>query len=458
MSQAFPVIGPRFAVPPASGAAADFLEMRRVGTYPNQLLLAGLVCYVETQVDKKESFDLKGLWKQGSDRSITEVFEREIEQRQGESIESEELQDLLVRVGLWLDAREAWQVSSTGEAIASVQRLQEALEVNISVFVSTQDFPAINLGTVLHTDSSSQTGSPLTLCICEDVIFLLYPYISSSNCIRLSCGHHIFKHLIYAQVSEQMGDFTVSEQDLTALRVNCLTCSQSSVLRLQPQGTQLAFEGADSSNEKACEHQVAPMDRFRCQCEAYQCKECAFSRALTISGPYCRKCRASYLQDIQTIVYTEQYQWLRPYLNVILRHRPLTLPSPNTVPKSTAHPVPTCSLCQKDASESPCPNHDCCLKCLIAQICDSFDKFQCPVCLTSVRSFYAENRKCSACKKPFRREEMFFLCASCRLQVCPECVKKAKDKYSQCSVTKRVHRVYEGKAKDILRADFQLFR
>jgi len=473
MSKAFPVIGPRFAVPPASGAATDFLEMRRVGTYPNQLLLAGLACYVETQVDKKESFDLKGLWKQGSDRSITEEFEREIEQRQREGPDNEGLQDLLVRVGLWMDERDAWQVSSTGQAIASLQRLQEALDVNISLFSSTQDFPAINLGTVLLSHHSSQTRARLTLCICEDVIFLLYPYISPSNCVRLACGHHIFKHLIYAQVSERVGDFTVSEQDLAVLRVNCLTCFQTSTVRLKPQGTKFVFEGTYLPDEKNCEHHVAPMERFRCQCNAYQCKECALSRALTVSGPSCRQCGTSYLDDIDSLVCTKQYNWLRPYLSIITRNRPTrdlsSLPNstfnhlqnsgPCLTPFSSFHSTSACEICHQEVTlDSPCPNHDCCLKCLIAAICESFDKYECPVCKVNVKKFYEENRKCSKCKKPYHREEMFFLCASCRMQVCPKCVKKNKDAYSKCSVTGRVHKVYGDKVDKILGPNSTSFR
>jgi hypothetical protein len=45
---------------------------------------------------------------------------------------------------------------------------------------------------------------------------------------------------------------------------------------------------------------------------------------------------------------------------------------------------------------------------------------------------------------------MFFLCAHCQLQVCPDCVRKTKDKYSQCQVTKLVHKVHADKVKSLL--------
>ena len=452
MSMAFPRISPRFAIPSESSATTDFLEMRRVGTYPSDLLLACLVCYVETQLDKEQAFELKGLWKQGRDRTTTDEFEREIgvRQRENEGVDNAGLQDLLERVELWMRANGAWEVSTDGKAIASLQHLQNALQVNIRVFTSTQDFPTINLGNVLFPDSPASTYPKLSLCICEDVIFLLYPYISPRNCIRLPCGHHTFKHVIDSQV---IGEFAVSEEDLRALRVTCQTCSQSSVIQLESRGVQFVVEGGNVPS--SCQHQVAPLDRFRCQCNAYQCKECALSRALSASGPYCRNCGTSYLEDIETLADTEKYQWLRPYLSIIIRNRSVKARSDPPTPRHDSFGIntsrPICQLCHKhDTNHSPCPNQDCCLYCLVEEVGKSFGKFECPKCGEDVLSFYEVERKCSKCRKPCRREDMFFLCAHCELQVCPDCVRKTKNKYSQCKVTKLVHKVHVDKIKSLL--------
>lgn len=456
MSIALPLISPRFAIPSESSVSTDYLEMRRVGTYPNDLLLACLVCYVETQLDREQGFELKGLWKQGRDRTYTDEFDREIESRQRENkgVDNAGLQDLLVRVGLWMGQTEAWEISTDGKAIASLQRLQTALKVNIRVFTSTQDFPAINLGNVLFPDSPTSLYPKLSLCICEDVIFLLYPYISSRNCIRLSCGHHTFKHVIDSQVLDQIGEDAVSEADLRALRVICQTCSQPSAIQLVPQGVQFVVEGGNVPS--SCQHQVAPLDRFRCQCNAYQCKECALSRALSASGPCCKKCGISYIEDIDTLADTEKYQWLRPYVNIITRNRSVKAPSdPPTTPRHNSFDInasePFCKLCHKQSTHtSPCPNLDCCINCLVEKVNESFGQFKCPVCKLSVRSFYEFERKCSNCKKPCRREDMFFLCAHCKLQVCPDCIRKTKDKYSHCEVTKLLHKVHVDKIIRIL--------
>ena len=459
---AFPIIGPRFAVPSTSNAATDFLEMRRVGTYPSELLLAGLTCYVETQLDKKGRYDLKGLWRQGREKTITDVFDREVERRQDQNggLDNEELQDMLVRVGLWMNENEVWQVPTTGKAIASLQSLQEALQASIQVFVSTQAFPDINLGTVLFPGHSTYPYPKLTLCICEDVIFLLYRYISPDNCIRLSCGHHTFKHLIEAQISEKVGDFTVSEADLAALSVICQTCSQPSAVRLKTQGFQFLLEGPGRTDQNlCCEHQVPPLDRFRCQCNTYQCKECALSRALTVSGPCCQQCGASYLEDLDCLANTEPYQWLRPYLNVITRNK--SIKSLSDPPISRPNPAiwPMCKLCnEKTTIGTPCPKRDCCPDCLIQEVCKSNGQFKCPVCGRDVQPFFREERRCSECKEPCRRSDMFFMCARCKRQVCPPCIRKTKDKDSLCSVTKLVHQVHPDKVKSILGTNSKAFR
>ena len=473
MSSTFPVIGPRFAVPMTSNVAQDYFEMRRVGSYPENLLLACVVCYVETQLDRLEQFTLSGLWRGSQDRNVTDQFEKEIKGRQWqeEGVNDRGLQDLLTRVSLWMEASGDWVTATSGQAISSLSKLEQVLPVTIRVYASTQPFPSINLGSVLYPDTSLPPKIKLTLCICEDVIFLLYPYISPSNFIRLSCGHHIFSHLIFSQMSQQIGVFTVSESDLMGIQVTCMTCSQPS--RVQPirQGYQFVFKGTKTGPDSGCcEHQVSPLERLLCKCGKSYCNECVIMRSLSVFGPFCLKCNISYIDELDSQFAVANYLWLRPYLNVIKRMRlsrassehimHLQAPSPelqssNSFSAASHH---TCERCSCDFDKSICPKKDCCASCLIEEVRMSFGRFECPECGTSVMSFYNEERKCSSCKRPFKRLEMFLLCYECKLQICSSCVKKTPQTYNRCKITEEIHKVNEDKVNRVLTKSCRYFR
>ena len=478
-------VGSRFSVPCSSVYSHFFLEMRRIGHYPGDLFFSLLFSYFETCFDLSVEFDLVVLQCLLQNDASARYYYSFLAQKRSlpSFLDDREVQIVLRQVCDYAVQTHGLQMNNEQAVIESVSRLRTLLKLNISVETSAGAFPNLTTGNVFVQKDQNSDDRELVVCISDPQkdrrIFVLYPYMSKCSFVRLDCGHHTLKRLIYKHIADySRRNYAVSSEDLRRLELRCNTCSVPySIAGVQgdENGLVIGRSNPDSLFTQ-CTHQAAPIQTLKCQnCSAHFCPECAVMRSLLAKGPVCARCNASYADQLEAGYGREQYAWVNELLAVVLagvcrRQTPTAKSSQDSDIESgcgkrinrtgSSSSIGGCEGYKgPKTDESPCNAKDLCMSCFYKFFFEQKNNVKCPNCSGTLnRRLVARQAKCVACAQKDRLEDFFHWCYDCKKGVCCACVKKKPEQYETCEATKGRHVVDREKVKEILGKKSEAFR
>jgi len=474
-----PSVGRRVLMPPAS-PQASFVEIRRIGLYPESIVFAFLYqyieCFLETANAVYKSCFLRFLQQIQVERKDIEAISALFQTAEDSAILASEdfrlrIQAVVQLALVHLDLR----IENDYQVIESLETLADALECRGQILYFE---PSKTTYAELQRIEFGRKGPEIVAIAVKSKLYLLYNTLAKESFFVPTCGCLSLKYRIFADLQRAAQNYAKTVDELVALNVQCQICgkpyTKRDLQRLYFECECFAFQTTTKNCTHDSEWGIACM-----LCEFPMCGLCCAAQALTAKGPLCARCQAPYDEQIRGALSVHNYQWAEQYLNISGINRqfeqkqteirksnlrastdtdsrqrkssmPLLLPSNMQISKSRM-----CLGCSSEVKYSLCSAGCCCLFCAVSNIYSSTDlQKMCLYCLQSASTFLDLDGDCSFCKRNVRYSDLAFMCLRCGYQICEFCFLRKEGQISQCSKGQIPHKLNIGAKRKFLQLKF----
>jgi hypothetical protein len=466
-----PTIGRRFLT---LGPLADnYIETRRVGRYPDDILFALFFQYIEHFLEEGNATH-KGCFL----TLIENLQEKSLRSREFyQSVQAATDAGLLSSAEFLLGLMEITQgvMNNLGLQIGSDYLVIEALAGLARALHCRGQVIFLIPGTFeLRRKQVIGESGPMLVAIGASLeVYLLYDYLTKDSFFLPACNCLTPRYHIFAALQRVACGYAKTINELAALNVKCERCqvpyTKRDVERLLSDQDHLAFQ----TQLEKCKHS-GDWGIVCMMCQFEICGICCLAQALTAKGPFCPKCGAPYDEQAFGSLSIHDYNWMEKYFRISMLNRhlehnekkkalELILTSGNTktlssagsiehtrnlsgataqfsqasasIPavRETGFEVRTCKGCGKEVKYSLCSVGCCCIFCAVSNIYSSTElQPKCLYCKEPMSAFLSQSSGCSVCKKVFRCAEMAYICLHCGYQVCELCFLRINGKIPSC--------------------------
>ena len=479
------MVGHRFLLPAGSSLSGSYLEVRRIGGYPNSIAFACLYQYIEQFVEEGNS-TLKG------------HFLRLLEPIKGESDQIATFyRSFQANVDCKLLLSAQFFIGLTDATLRLIQRMNllmntdyQAVETLIVlaqelhcrgqvIFLSPNSFETrrkINFGV---------SGPELVTIAANSELYLLYDYIAKDSFFLPECRCLSLKYHIFADLQRASRSYACTIAQLAAHNIACSRCSRP---HTKSDLERLLCSSNDhftlQTDQLKCSHTSEDWGVLCMMCEFEMCGVCFVAQALTAKGPFCAKCKTPYDLQVPSVLSRHSYEWAKRCFKIAMGNRHLefnekkqALEQRLIVPsRNSVIPFHSFSLPQKSRSEfhsysPPAPPHvqaerepegmfllrkckSCtllvnyslcsmgcyCIACAVGNIYSSVDlQKKCFGCNEFIDSFLKEYMDCKGCRQVVKNLDMAYVCLRCKYTICELCFVTLEGRIPLCSTTQVPH-------------------
>ena len=475
-------VGQRFLVPIASSLASSYLEIRKVGLYPDNILFACIYQYVEHFLEEGNAahkalfLNIVGRFRVDNQviAAFYRLFHADVDSK---LLSSAEFQAGLMEVARILIERKNLQTGTDYQIIETLRGSAELLHCRGEVmFLVPGEFE-------MRRKLSFGVSGPEILTIgAGSQLFLLYDYLAKDSFFLPACHCLSLRYHIFADFQHKIGSLANTIDQLATLSVKCSTnehpLSKADIGRLL-MGNSCDF--TLQTDKQQCDHVNEAWGVQCMMCENPICGICLIAQALTAKGPFCVKCKMPYDLQVPSALSRQNYDWTKRFFEIAMRKwhlefneqrqalelrltllsrtsslptQSVSLPSHRLDPHLPARPNPSqtqrmpgppfaskaCKRCALPVTYSICSLGCYCIACAVSNIYSSIDLLkQCIDCKESALPFLDGVIDCVMCKKGFTYWEMAFACLICHYRICTSCFYRIKGLISNCSTSRKPH-------------------
>lgn len=287
-----PGIGQRFLVPITSSLSSSYLEIRKVGNYPDNILFACIYQYIEHFLEEG-NIAHKGLFLNLVERirdnnqeiaAFYGLFHADVGSK---LLLSAEFQAGLMEVARRLIERMSLSTRTDYQTIETLRSIAELLHCRGEViFLIPGEFE------MRRKLSFGVSGPELLTIGAGSQLFLLYDYLAKNSFFLPACHCLSLRYHIFADFQHATRSFANTIEQLATLGVKCSTSehplSKADIERL------LTGNSGDftlQTDKQQCDHGHEAWGVQCMMCENPICGICLVAQALTAKGPFCVKCK-----------------------------------------------------------------------------------------------------------------------------------------------------------------------
>ena len=466
-----PTIGKRFLT---IGPLADnYIETRRLGRYPDNILFALFFQYIEHFLEEgnttHKGYFLKLIEDLQEQSLQSRLFYQSVQAATDAGLlSSSEFLLGLMEITQGIMGHLKLQIRSDFLVIEALAGLARALHCRGQVIFLIPGTFELQRKLVI-----GESG-PMPVAIgASSEVYLLYDYLTKDSFFLPACQCLTLRYHIFAALQRGTYGYAKTINELVALNIKCARCqipyTNIDLERLLYDQDHIAFQTEQAECEHKREWGICCM-----MCQFEMCGVCCLAQGLTAKGPFCVKCEMPYYEQALASLSTQIYNWMDKYFRISMLNRhleynekkkafELKLTSGNTKTLSSARSiehtrnlsgVPTqfsqasasiptmqevdlkvqiCKGCRREVKYSLCSVGCCCIFCAVSNIYSSSElQHKCLHCKEQMRAFLGQNSGCSVCKEVFTCAEMAYICLRCGYQVCELCFLRIKGKIPSC--------------------------